>query len=280
MTRHLICINGQYWHYRMAGQGPLVFLLHASPRNSAMFTPLIQKLSTDFTVIAPDTPGYGQSDTLITPPLSLLDYLPIFHSFFQSVITQYALTTSQYAIYGTATGAQLGIGYAYTYPNFVSHLYLDNAAHFDDTLRDDILQSYFPDLSPKEDGSHLMQAWQMSSQFFNYFPWFMTDDSHRVSHITPSAQMIHAVAMEFLAAGPDYTHAYKAAFFHEKAENLAKVTTPTTLFRWKGAMLLPYIDDLIAKRLNANVTVVETDESIAARYEGIYQRMCQTLIIS
>ncbi|MCU0338248.1 MAG: alpha/beta hydrolase [Spirosomaceae bacterium] len=278
MTRHLVQINSHYWHYRMAGQGPLVFLLHASPRNSAMFEPLIQILSRSFTVVAPDTPGYGLSDPLPHAAESLLDYLPAFDDFFNKISSQrHASYPPTFGIYGTATGAQLGIAYAYTYPQAVQHLYIDNAAHFDDDLRDEILRQYFPDLTPQLDGTHLRQVWQMASQFFTYFPWFETDEAHRVSSFTPNAAMIHTAAMEFLNAGPNYHLAYKAAFLHEKAENLAKVTIPITLFRWKGAILLRYIDDLIAKGLSANVSVVETEAPPAARFEGIYHRMCQTL---
>jgi pimeloyl-ACP methyl ester carboxylesterase len=271
MTRHLVNINGHYWHYRQAGNGPVVMLLHASPRNSAMFVPLMELLSQRFTVIAPDTPGYGMTDSLSVVPQSVADYLPHFRAFFRAV------TNSKFSIYGTATGAQLGIGYAYTYPDDVVQLFLDNAAHFDDEERNEILASYFPDLSPQPDGSHLTQVWQMASQFFSFFPWFKNTEAHRVSTYTPTVEMINTAAMEFLQAGPHYDAAYRAAFEHEKAENIAKVSVPTTLFRWKGAMLLQYIDGLIERGLPANVVVVETEAAIAARYEGIYQRMIEVL---
>ena len=272
ITRHLLDIDGQYWHYRRAGEGPVVFLLHASPRNSSMFSPLMELLSPHFTVIAPDTPGYGLTDAFPTQPHTLIDYLPAFRSFFHT------LTNTTFSIYGTATGAQLGIAYTYTYHDDVQHLYLDNAAHFEDAARAEILQHYFPDLSPQADGSHLKQVWQMASHFFNYFPWFETDEAHRVSTYTPTVSMIHTAALEFLNAGPNYHAAYHAAFEHEKAENLAKVTVPTTLFRWKGAMLLPYIDDLIQRGLKKNVQVVETEALVAERYAGILARMKETLL--
>ncbi len=274
-TRHLVNINGQYWHYRQAGQGPVVVLLHASPRNSAMFVPLIDLLSTHFTVIAPDTPGYGLTDPLPTEPQTIADYLPYFKDFIYSITQP---LSNPIAIYGTATGAQLGIAYAYTYPKDVSHLFLDNAAHFEDTEREAITKDYFPDLSPQPDGSHLQQVWNMANQFFVYFPWFKNDEAHRVSATTPPLNIINTAAMEFLQAGPNYAAAYRAAFEHEKAENLAKVTVPTTLFRWKGAILLKYIDQLIASGLNDNVTVVETEAAMADRYQGILNSIKTCLI--
>jgi len=269
ITRHLLEVDGQYWHYRRAGAGPLAFLLHASPRNSAMFCPLMELLSPYFTVIAPDTPGYGLTDALPTQPDTLGDYLPYFKKFFQQI----AQSNAPFCVYGTATGAQLGIAYAYTYPDDVQHLYLDNAAHFEDATRDEIIQHYFPDFTPQADGGHLQQVWKMASSFFNYFPWFKNDEAHRVSTYSPTVGMVHTAAMEFLNAGPHYAAAYKAAFEHEKAANLAKVTVPTTLFRWKGAILLPYIDDLIRCGLNSNVQLVETQAATTERYAGIVARM-------
>ena len=277
ITRHLIEINGQYWHFRKAGTGPLVFLLHASPRNSAMFIPLIEKLSQNFTVVAPDTPGYGMSDGILPVPATLAEYLPYFKAFFEYFKNDF---NQKFGLYGTATGAQLGIAYAYTYPEDVAHLFLDNAAHFTDEERNKILESYFPDLSPKADGSHLSKVWQMSSQFFNYFPWFMKDEAHQVSANQPPVNMINTSAMEFLQAGEHYDSAYRAAFEHEKAENLAKVKVPTTLFRWKGAILLKYIDDLIAIGLEKNVEVIETEAPIQARYEAIFERTKSILSFS
>jgi pimeloyl-ACP methyl ester carboxylesterase len=167
----------------------------------------------------------------------------------------------------------LGIAYAYTYPEDVAHLFVDNAAHFEDTERIAITKDYFPDLSPQADGGHLQQVWDMANRFFVYFPWFKNDEAHRVSATAPPFNVINTAAMEFLQAGPNYAAAYRAAFEHEKAENFAKVTVPTTLFRWKGAILLKYIDQLIASGLNDNVTVIETEAAMVARYQGIVDRM-------
>ena len=68
VTRHFVTIDGRWGprqvHYRRAGQGPVVVLLHQSPQSSREFIPLMQRWALHFTLIAPDTPGYGQSDPL------------------------------------------------------------------------------------------------------------------------------------------------------------------------------------------------------------------------
>src|ERR1700747_1187129 len=50
--------------YREAGdpQAPVVLLLHGFPTSSHMFRELIPRLADRFRVIAPDLPGFGQSD--------------------------------------------------------------------------------------------------------------------------------------------------------------------------------------------------------------------------
>ena len=55
-------VGGVKIHYLTAGSGPAVLLLHGYAETSRMWRPLIPKLATEFTVIAPDLPGIGDSD--------------------------------------------------------------------------------------------------------------------------------------------------------------------------------------------------------------------------
>jgi haloalkane dehalogenase len=59
ITRHFATVNGERQvHYRRAGSGSPVILLHQSPTSSREYIPLIQELAgKGFTVFAPDTPG-------------------------------------------------------------------------------------------------------------------------------------------------------------------------------------------------------------------------------
>jgi pimeloyl-ACP methyl ester carboxylesterase len=58
-------IDGINIFYREAGpdEAPVVLLLHGFPTSSHMFRNLIPELADRYHVIAPDYPGYGQSDT-------------------------------------------------------------------------------------------------------------------------------------------------------------------------------------------------------------------------
>ena len=56
-------IDGQHLHYLFAGHGPPVILLHGFAETSRMWRPLIPLVADKFTVIAPDLPGIGDSDS-------------------------------------------------------------------------------------------------------------------------------------------------------------------------------------------------------------------------
>src|SRR4051794_1728989 len=54
-------VSGVKLQYLTAGRGPAVLLLHGYAETSRMWRPLIPKLAAEFTVIAPDLPGIGDS---------------------------------------------------------------------------------------------------------------------------------------------------------------------------------------------------------------------------
>ena len=65
IKKYYLTVNKRRVHYRRAGDGPPLVILHASPVSSEVFEsvhfPIWQK---HFTVIAIDTPGQGLSDPL------------------------------------------------------------------------------------------------------------------------------------------------------------------------------------------------------------------------
>jgi pimeloyl-ACP methyl ester carboxylesterase len=53
---------GRTLHYLDVGRGPAVLLLHAFPLSAAMFAPQMEALAERYRILAPDVPGFGQSD--------------------------------------------------------------------------------------------------------------------------------------------------------------------------------------------------------------------------
>jgi pimeloyl-ACP methyl ester carboxylesterase len=267
IARRFLQVAGLTLHYREcnagAREGTTLFMLHPSPMSGAVFEPAMAMFPSTQRVIALDTPGYGLSQALPSACEKIADYIPILRSFFQ------ATTGSTFKLYGSATGAQLALGYANAYPQDVAHLYLDNAAHFDDAARDAILQRYFIDLTPTSDGAHLQTLWTHAKQMLTYFPWFENDGAYRTRTTEPSAAEVQALVGHYLAAGARYTEAYAAAFKHERVENYQALSVPTTLFRWLGSPLLKQIDHLLSFPLPACVSVQETPAPIIERYRSV-----------
>ena len=109
-------------HYRRAGSGPPLLMLHATPRSSRAFTNLLPHLDTDFQVIAADTLGFGESDplpgdfTLYDLAESMIDLLD-------------ALGIGKTAVFGLHTGNKIGTALAANYPNRVSRLVICGMTH-------------------------------------------------------------------------------------------------------------------------------------------------------
>ncbi|MEM6904069.1 MAG: alpha/beta hydrolase [Pseudomonadota bacterium] len=57
-------------HYRKAGTGPPLILLHGYPQTHVMWHKIAPELAQDFTVILPDLRGYGDSDKPAGGPLA------------------------------------------------------------------------------------------------------------------------------------------------------------------------------------------------------------------
>jgi pimeloyl-ACP methyl ester carboxylesterase len=62
IASHTAEVEGIKLHYLTAGRGPAVILLHGYTQTSRMWKPLIPRLAENFTVIAPDLPGIGESE--------------------------------------------------------------------------------------------------------------------------------------------------------------------------------------------------------------------------
>ena len=260
MEQKFISANGINIHYRIEGIGESIVLLHASPRSGKMLENLGKILSKSFQVIIPDLPGYGFSEAIPQKIETLYDVMPYLRAFLEG------LNIQKPSIYGTATGAQLGIAYALTYPKNIEKLYLDNPAHFSEEEYQKISEQYFIDLSPKTNGSHLINLWDHVRDSMMYFPWYDHSEEAQFSKTIPQDAVIADTVKEYLVAGERYHELYRAAFLHERVEKIQHLNVPTVIFKWKASILLKYIDKLLAFGLPENVIIMETEEIISERY--------------
>ncbi len=131
--RHAV-IDGVKVFYREAGpaDGPVVLLLHGFPTSSHMFRNLIPLLADRYRVIAPDYPGYGQSDA---PDRAGFAYT--FARYADMVDTLMGqLGARQYAMYVMDYGAPVGYRLALKHPERVSALIVQNGNAYEEGLLD------------------------------------------------------------------------------------------------------------------------------------------------
>ena len=138
-------IDGVNMFYREAGpaDGPVVLLLHGFPTSSHMFRNLIPLLADRYHVIAPDYPGFGQSDD---PDHSKFAYT--FGHYADMVDTLMGhIGAKKYAMYVMDYGAPVGYRLALKHPERVSGLIIQNGNAYDEGLRAfwDPIKAYWAD---------------------------------------------------------------------------------------------------------------------------------------
>jgi len=138
-------IEGVKVFYREAGpgNGPVVLLLHGFPTSSHMFRNLIPLLDDRYHVIAPDYPGFGQSDA---PDHTQFTYS--FGHYADIVDTLMGqLGAKRYAMYLMDYGAPVGYRLALKHPERVSALIVQNGNAYEEGLKAfwDPIKAYWAD---------------------------------------------------------------------------------------------------------------------------------------
>lgn len=141
-----IDINGTNIFYREAGNPtqPKLLLLHGFPTSSHMFRALMAQLEDRYHLIAPDYPGYGNSDM---PSLEDFDY-----SFdnLASIVEAFteALGLERYSLYVMDYGAPIGFRLAAKHPERVESLIVQNGNAYDEGIDNDFwapIKGYWAD---------------------------------------------------------------------------------------------------------------------------------------
>jgi pimeloyl-ACP methyl ester carboxylesterase len=172
-------IEGVKVFYREAGpkDAPVVLLLHGFPTSSHMFRNLIPLLADRYHVIAPDYPGFGESDA---PD----------HTHFAYTFAHYAdivdallgqLGAGKYAMYVMDYGAPVGYRLALKHPDRVTALIVQNGNAYAEGLGAfwDPIKAYWADGSQ----AHREALWNLVTLDVTKFQY--TDGMSDVARISP-----------------------------------------------------------------------------------------------
>ena len=112
--------SGVKLQYLVAGHGPTVLLLHGYAETSRMWRPLFPRLTSNFTVIAPDLPGIGGS-AIPADGLDMTHAAARIHDLVQQ------LGLGKAAVVGHDIGLMVAYAYAAQFPADVDRLVLMDA---------------------------------------------------------------------------------------------------------------------------------------------------------
>lgn len=172
-------VDGVKIFYREAGAAgaPAVLLLHGFPTSSHMFRNLIPALADRYHVIAPDYPGYGQSDM---PERATFAYtFDRFGELVAGLLDQ--LGVERYAMYVMDYGAPVGWRLVLAHPERVTALIVQNGNAYEEGLKEfwDPIKAYWSDHSD----AHRQALYVLVSPEITKFQY--TDGVADVSRIAP-----------------------------------------------------------------------------------------------
>jgi pimeloyl-ACP methyl ester carboxylesterase len=141
-------MGGHRVFYREAGErgSPAVLLLHGFPTSSHMFRDLIPLLADRYHVVAPDLPGFGNTNS---PPRGQFHYT--FDNLAQVIggfVEKVGL--SRYALYVFDYGAPTGFRLAVKHPDRITAIISQNGNAYEEGLSDgwNPIRAYWQDASP------------------------------------------------------------------------------------------------------------------------------------
>lgn len=195
-------------HLRRMGSGAPLLLLHHSPLSGAMFEAALPLLGCRFDAVAVDTAGYGQSDPP-PPATSIVDHgealVPVLD----------ALGWKTCHLLGHHTGAAIAAAFAARHPGRVARLVLNGIPLLTSEQQTFFRTFDFKPLPPREDGGHLLTAW-----------------NQRLTAATPGwtdLRAMHRYVVEMLAINETYHLGFEAALAHDPRPDLEAIRVPTMI---------------------------------------------------
>ena len=211
-------------HFREAGEGPTLVLLHQSPLSSRMYERVYPLLAaSNIRAIGVDTPGYGMSDIPAAPP-SITEYAELI----AAAIVE--LDPGPVCLAGHHTGAAIAAELTVRRPSVVRALVLSGPPLFDNARRAAWSRQSRPTMDPRPDGSHLADYFQRRA---------------RLNKGWTDLAAMHRNVLEGLLNGPSGHYGHAAAFAFDMEPAVRAITIPTLIITNTG-------DDAYAESLRVH----------------------------
>lgn len=214
-------------HVRTIGQGALpdgadaLLVLHPSPTSSRQMAGMIADCADLGTVIAPDTPGNGDSEP---PPGDQGEVTDLAHALLHLLD---ARGLDRVRVYGMHTGAAIAAEMALLAPGRIAGLVLDGIADFQGEALAEVLSRYAPRFEADLDGAMLSRVFQFCRDQFLFFPWYAHGKAARRDSGLPPPEVLYGWVVEVLKAHGSYHRNYHAAFRWNARARLPSIGVPT-----------------------------------------------------
>jgi pimeloyl-ACP methyl ester carboxylesterase len=265
ISRHFVNLGDRQVHFRVAGSGPPLLVLHQSPTSSAEMATELISFADHFTSIGVDTPGFGESDRL---PESKPD-ITAFARALEDFLT--ALGIEQTLIYGFHTGAIIGFEFLRLFPDRCAAAVINGLVVFEGAELEDFLAHYNFMPPPTAAGEHMAWTWARLRDQRLFFPWYRKTPEARMAFDLPDADFQQPYAVDYLRAGDGGRTAYQAAFAYPTRQRMSDIDRPV--------FLLNYAQDPLAahpERLDAWPDCVHRE--IFADPESLSERAMQAFV--
>jgi pimeloyl-ACP methyl ester carboxylesterase len=223
-------------HYRYAGEGGVggvpLLVIHASPGSSRQQVGLITSFAPHMRVLAPDTPGNGDSPALGTPEVSVPRMAAAYLAFLDAV------GVDQVNLYGSHTGAAVAAELAIAAPGRVRAVVLDGISIMSADELADVLTHYAHPFDPDLDGAYLQRIFQFCRDQYLFFPWYKRDKAHQRIGGLPAPADLHAWVLEVMKGCQSYHLNYRAAFQWDALARLPQVASPALVIAGENDPLI------------------------------------------
>lgn len=225
-------------HFRYGGQGPVVVLLHDTPRSSAQHVPTMEWLGEHFTVIALDVPGNGLSSPLPIDRPTIQDYSRAL----AEALT--ALGIERCAIYGFHASSKIALQFAVDFPERAAVTILDGLALPVELPDEDHLARYLQPFQPTAEGDYIVRQWAKLLDVHRYLPWFSLQADSRMAVALPDDRALHEFATDVFMAPDQGTAAHAAALRYAALPVIPRLRSPTVFMCRQGDVLYGHLDRL------------------------------------
>ena len=169
-------------------------------------------------VLAINLPGHGESDnTLPRGKVTIGGFAKAVEEALQ------ALGIDEFDVIGLGGSAFIALELAALAKNRAKKIIMLNAMLVDDTLREELIEHYTPDIKPVWYGGHLLEAWYVVRDQCLFWPWFRQKRNniiHAETALDPMRVQVRLIDL-FRSQGM-WRHAHQAVFVYPWKTKLAK----------------------------------------------------------